>query len=546
MANQQQNVTIPAPGSWGLNLEEAPLDLDPRYALVANNAVIDKFGRLGSRKGLASVTASMPSPWASVYVIGRVTDGDTVCYVAGVDDGGTNKLWELKNVDSNITATELPLPAGYTLATPNVQILSFAGRGIIIAEGSEMLVLESGSLHRVSDLPGYLGPQNDDGALYTLLNPTCGLAAYGRLWITGMDGDKETVLYSDLLDPSVWYDGKAVPTNPLNTAGFVNAQENWPDGEDQIQGIAAHNNQLVFFGVNSMLVWGNPQGDPAAVGGIFLSDTIDGIGLVDRDAIAFTGQDFLFIDSSGLRSLGRTIQEQSAAIGNLTANVRTVFSQQLQIAKVAGGIKLTHDSVMGIAIITLQGSRDAWVADTQMLLPNGAFRITRWPGIPINNAFYDTRTERLFFACTNSAPEPFAIYDRNSDFGILAYTFEYSSPTLSFGNPVREKILKQIDYTVVSGQSPSIAFGSWEYVGNRPIERTKDFPLIGGEASFYADPITLYGVATYGNGEEIIKRYRVNTTGAGENVIISFKVSINGSTCSLQQINTQAILGRIQ
>lgn len=50
MAQQQQNISISAPGFQGLNTEDSPLQQDPGFALVADNCVIDKFGRVGARE----------------------------------------------------------------------------------------------------------------------------------------------------------------------------------------------------------------------------------------------------------------------------------------------------------------------------------------------------------------------------------------------------------------------------------------------------------------------------------------------------------------
>ena len=43
----------------------------------------------------------------------------------------------------------------------------------------------------------------------------------------------------------------------------------------------------------------------------FLQDAIEGMGAVSRDAVCSNGSDVLFVDDSGVRSLGRSIQEQS-------------------------------------------------------------------------------------------------------------------------------------------------------------------------------------------------------------------------------------------
>ena len=51
MAQQLQNITISAPGFFGLNTQDSPIGLDPSFAAVADNCVIDQLGRVGARKG---------------------------------------------------------------------------------------------------------------------------------------------------------------------------------------------------------------------------------------------------------------------------------------------------------------------------------------------------------------------------------------------------------------------------------------------------------------------------------------------------------------
>ena len=59
MAQQQQNITISAPGFQGLNTEDSPLQQDPGFCVVADNAVVDKFGRIGSRKPWTEFTTDV-------------------------------------------------------------------------------------------------------------------------------------------------------------------------------------------------------------------------------------------------------------------------------------------------------------------------------------------------------------------------------------------------------------------------------------------------------------------------------------------------------
>ena len=144
-----------------------------------------------------------------------------------------------------------------------------------------------------------------------------------------------------------------------------------------------------------------------------------------------------------------------------------------------------------------------------------------------------------------SSETPLAAYRGQSDFTSSTYTFNYSSPVLSFNDPSRMKFVKQIDYTVVSGQQESRASGKWRYEGTRPYAKTKDVSLLGGEASLYGSSDYLFGDASFGEGATVIRNYKVNADGSGENVIVEFSAEIDNSLCSLQQINIQALLGRI-
>ena len=56
MAQALQNITIAAPAFKGLNTQDSPLSGDVQYASVVDNAIIDTYGRIGSRKGLEALT----------------------------------------------------------------------------------------------------------------------------------------------------------------------------------------------------------------------------------------------------------------------------------------------------------------------------------------------------------------------------------------------------------------------------------------------------------------------------------------------------------
>jgi hypothetical protein len=59
MAGPLKTTSISAPGFMGLNTQDSGVTLESGYATVANNCVIDKYGRLGARKGWDLLTDSI-------------------------------------------------------------------------------------------------------------------------------------------------------------------------------------------------------------------------------------------------------------------------------------------------------------------------------------------------------------------------------------------------------------------------------------------------------------------------------------------------------
>ena len=93
MTQQIQTFSVSAPGFYGLNTQDSPLDLAAGYAAIATNCVIDQYGRIGSRKGWSRVNTSSGNLGANnVTVIHELvqTDGTLTVLFAG-----NNKLFKL-------------------------------------------------------------------------------------------------------------------------------------------------------------------------------------------------------------------------------------------------------------------------------------------------------------------------------------------------------------------------------------------------------------------------------------------------------------------
>ena len=577
MAQQQQNITLQAPAFQGINSEESPLIQDPTFCSRANNAVVDEYGRLGARKGYRSFVKSydtslfVPPSEANL----EQTEVNTYSMVhadgsppmVGLElhwknsvggDISTGYYWGLVNM-ANDTVKLLPIPTAHAnLEMVKGQVVTFNGPNntnyyVFSKDNPAYYVDPIGyTLGALSDDADFIPPQDGADANPNYLSggdidgDVC-CAAYGRLWVTGVEGDYQRIYYSSLENPYWWYDGTVTPDESQNTGGIIDVSQYWPTGRDRITGIYAHNNMLVVFGRNSILLYGNPQGDPAAIGGIFLQDTISSLGLISRDAITATGNDLLFVDDTGVRSLGRSIQEQSVAVGDLTANVRGDVAYFILSASDISDISLTYWPQEGVTILNFPDNRKAFVLDMKRPSSTGGSRVTTWTEHVWNRSLHveDGINDTVLLGAVDGSG--LKEYRGNVDNVEDTYRFSYQSNPLTLGDSVRQKFPKRMDLTIVTKDSPCTAYARWgaatlDYI--KKLDVDSQVPAVYGQVMFTGE-IGELGGGVYGQSADTVKRYRVNTKGAGAVVTIGLDADINGGTFSLQEVNVQLLLGRI-
>lgn len=561
MAQQQQNISLTAPAFQGINTEDSPLAQDITFAARANNAVLDEYGRVGARKGMVEYSDSLdltnatdaPTYDATRVQVGQIAHAeglDPVCVVA-VEYSNVGSIVQTSQYVAKLDGTELVILNHSANALTAIQagsltpaIVEFADKYYVFIAGQSALEVDSvaETADRLRDTAGFFAPQTDTGPLTGGdLKGDVVCSAYGRLWVSGVDGDYQKIWYSDLNDARVWYDGQSVPTDPLNTAGGIEVVEYWPAGKDRIVAIKAHNNGLIVFGRNNILLYGNAVGDPAAIGGIFLQDTIEGLGLVSRDAIAQTGTDILFVDDTGVRSLGRSIQEQSVPIGDLTANVRTDISAQIAGAIDLSTISLSYWPSESITVCTFAEKDFAYVLDMRKPSSTGGSRITTWTEIKFDRSIHIEVSGQAQILLGGEMGGAMLEYNAYVDYGDSQYTFSYESNPLSLGDSVRQKFPKRIDVSILSRTLPTDASVRWGF--NNTLTYSKAITVDALIPSYYG--LAEFGSSTFGPARPIVKRYRVNTKGSGELVMLGVEATISGGVFSLQELNLQLLIGRI-
>ena len=178
------------------------------------------------------------------------------------------------------------------------------------------------------------------------------------------------------------------------SSGSINVSKAWPDGHDVIVGLVAHNNLLVIFGEHSLLVYQNAD-TPAVMS---LADTVAGIGGIDRGSIQSMGTDVLFLSDSGLRSLGRTIQEKSLPLSDLSKNVKTDLI--VLVTAETDPIQSIYSPENSFYLLCFPSQQTVLCFDLKIKLENNAYRVTRWTSVK-HKSFARDKDGTLYIGSTD-------------------------------------------------------------------------------------------------------------------------------------------------
>ena len=506
MAQQLQSINLVAPAFKGINTEDSPLAQDPSFADIADNAVIDKRGRIASRKGNSVITTNKTQLGsAKIRAIKEFED-----------NGGNTKVFSVGNnkILSGTTTLADETPGSYTITSDNWKMVNFNDKIYFFQRSFQPLVYDNagGSVVTLSSVSGAAGVTS---AMYG--NEV--LAAYGRLWTADFGADKSTIYWSDLLIGHDWSGG---------TSGSIDISKVWPDGHDEIVALAAHNGALIIFGKHSIVVYNNAQA-PATMA---LADTVAGVGCVDRDTVQYTGTDVLFLSHTGLKSFGRTIQEKSMPITSLSNSITKDIINLLQ--NEISFYRTVYSPEEGFYLLTFVNQDVTYCFDVRGTLENGSYRVTRWPGTNFTS-YGRLENGKLYIGTTEGISE----YTGYSDNG-TKYRFKYYSPGLTFGDPSMLKRVKKIRPTLVGANSATV-FLKWAYDFDT-FYRTAEFTVGNQQPAFYNEGE--FNVAEF-TGGELTSRRAVNATGGGGVINIGLEADINGFALSLQEINVLVLKGKV-
>lgn len=517
MSQQIQTFSITAPGFYGLNTQDSSLDLASGFALTAVNCVIDQYGRVGARKGwttLHSSNADLGS--ANVEAIGQLVTDDGSEYTIAA---GNNKLFKL----AGGTLTMLTYGGGGTAPTisaSNWQIAALNECLYFFQSGHDPLVFDPAvsttTYRRVSEKTGYVG---------TVPSGNIVMSAFGRLWVADLAAEKAVLYWSDILSGHKWSNG---------STGSIDVSSVWPNGADNITGLASHNGFLFIFGKNNILVYSGAQ-DVLSAGVFRISDSLTGIGCIARDTIQNTGSDIIFLSDTGVRSALRTIQEKSAPFRDLSKNVRNDLMSAVS-GEVNSTLKSVYSPFESFYLLTLPSLKTVYCFDMKATLQDGSARVTVWDSIEPKSFCY-LRDKSLLIGKAGYVGKYTEYQDNGS-----SYRFQYFTNHTDLGAPSVTSVLKKLSVVVIGGSNQYLTM-KWGY----------DFKenYASQNVSIPTQGISEYGVAEYNTSGAVysdgvtLQTLVAYPTGAGKVIQTGYESDINGAALSIQKIEILAKNGKI-
>jgi len=521
---QITNLSLVSPGFFGLNTQESGVTISPNFAQLTDNVVIDKYGRLGARKGWDMQTTSGSGSLGGnsiKFMLEHVNADNTTTIISG----GNNKVW---TGGIGATLTDIT-PAAYTVSADRWKGASINDIALLVQQGQEPLVYNAVASPVCQKITTYRSAAVQNfGSSY----PRDVIAAWGRFWTH--DGD--TVYWStDIADT-------AFPAFYGGTSGTLNIASVLPNNADTIVSIAAHNDLLVILCKNNIVLY---SGAANPIGVAFqLNDVITGVGCIARDSVQATGNDLIFLSDTGVRSLGRLIQEKSLPLRDLTKNVRDDLLNDIATELANSGdlddVVSVYSETNAFYLLSFPYSDIIYCLDMRSVLEDGSARVTTWYNYQADS-FCRRRNRDLLIGKTNGIGK-YAGYEDNG----TAFRMRYFSHFIDFGNSTLKKMLKQIATTVVGGANQTFV-----------IKAAFDYENIANSYVFTIPPqgtIAEYGIAEYGDNAATVAEYTLgividnvkSSVGGSGNVIqLGFEADVNGSELSVQKIDAFVKTGKV-
>lgn len=505
MADQLKAISIVAPGFAGLNTQDSSVSLTKDYALIAQNAVIDQFGRIAARRGWDNVNTAAGYNNEEPSLIFQVVKEDGSTLIATIGDK--------KIFTGTTTLTQVYADATWT--AQDWKAVNFNEHTYFFQRGHDPLLYDhtANVWQKVSAHASYSGT-------VPLANEV--LAAYGRLWVADTTSDKKTITWSDSLIGYKWNGG---------THGSLSIESVLTNGSDSIVALAGFNGFLIVFCKKSIIIYSGAAVDPTT--NLTLVEVIDGVGCISRDSVQDIGSDIFFLSETGVRSLGRIIQEKSAPLFDISRNVRDDLISDVIANNNNPEIKSVYYEKDGFYLLTLPTRGITYCFDLKSRLPDGSCKATTWTLSP--KTLFATNDRLLYL----SRPGYIGVYTGNNDNG-AAFRFAYYTSHIDAGSAFILKILKKIVLLIIGGQATNVFLNWGVDYGNS--YQSAQIQLPAQTRAEYN--ISEYDIAEY-NAGILINTVRQQVSSTGRVFQIGIEADIRTDIFSVQQLDVFVKSGRV-
>jgi hypothetical protein len=309
-----------------------------------------------------------------------------------------------------------------------------------------------------------------------------------------------------------------------------------------ITGLGSHNGFLIIFCKNNIIIFKDNDSFQGSfdVNTLTLVEVLEGVGCIARDSIQNTGDDIIFLSATGLRGLGRTIQEKSAKMNDLSRNIRDTFIGDVSRESNLGLIKSCYFPEGAFYLISLPEAKKVYIYDTKQRLEDGSMRITTWNDLDHADYVYDKTNKEMYVAQANGIAE----YGQYTDNG-SAYTMSYFTNHFDLELPNTNKLLKRVAVTAIGSTAQSFV-----------VKAGFDYTTL-----YYSFPFTIkeiptfeYGIGEYGANADVVSEYvggialdrlDASVQGSGAIVQLGIEATIDGGALSIQKLDVYGKQGRI-
>ena len=355
-----QPLVLDSIGIYGLNRQASPSSLEHKWLTTANNIMLDDRGRISTRQGLKQISNNITDhATANTLRVKSLGEYRSITGTSTIFCGAGANVYKLNTSNTPYTLDAQTFSGGTTKTNGNWQFTNFNNQFYGVQASNKPINYSGSAWLDLEDVGSYAAPSG-----VTTFTPSCILGEFGRLWVSSIGENKDVVYYSDTLLGHKFTGG---------ASGSIDLKTVWAG--DEITALASFMGKLVIFGKNNIVIYNDPW-DPAAAT-FQLDEVIEGVGCVARDSVQVIGDDIVFLSSSGVRSLARTMVQDKMPLQDLSLAVKDEIRTHIVTADL-NKVKAQYDLSTGAYLLGFGGKNILYVFDFTATTPDGAPRITTW------------------------------------------------------------------------------------------------------------------------------------------------------------------------